>query len=68
MTDKICGIIKRAFYLFSGILAITCFFVGAVGIILYGLDSEFTSWIVTGVLVIPVAYMVHRATRWVFFG
>ena len=68
MTDKICGIIKRAFYLFAGILAITCFFVGAVGIILYGLDSDMTSSLITGILTMPVAYIIHRTTRWVFFG
>jgi hypothetical protein len=68
MTDKICGIIKRAFYLFAGILAITCSVVGAVGIMRYGLDSDMTSSLITGILTMPVAYMIHRTTRWVFFG
>ena len=68
MTDKICGIIKRAFYLFAGIWAVGCFFAGTMGIIRHGFESDVTSMLIAGILTMPIAYMIHRATRWVFFG
>jgi hypothetical protein len=92
MIDKLCGFVKRAWYLIAFVLSITLigfavfYWIQGIG---YVTDTELLSQLnqdrvggydyvhsnsdvirdlVEGLVVLPIAYAVHRAVRWVFFG
>jgi hypothetical protein len=97
MVNKLCGIIKRAWYLFAVILSVSLV-VGSGFYLIQGFgyvtDPELLSqlnqgravpnWdlpdgyvhsnsdvignLIAGLLVLPMAYAIHKAVRWVFFG
>ena len=68
MSDKIFGVIKRAYYLFIGVIAVPMTAVGIVGAIQYKGASDVVGWLVFGILAFPVARLLHMAAHWVVWG
>jgi hypothetical protein len=68
MLENIFAIMRRAYYLFAFMLAVPMTLVGLVGAIEYKGASDMVGWLVFGILVFPVAKLIHMTAHWIIWG
>lgn len=68
ISSKIVAITCRLYYLLAIIIAIILTVSGTIGVIKYNGDFDVLSWLILGILILPVAKLFHIALNWVIYG